>query len=441
MTQTQLTPHSDWSGPVTTPQLEQTLAALSSAGAELRTLSTVHITEQLGLLEQRWAHDPGWRASCASSVAAATGLSPQMVEWSLDDLMRRLTPAALQALVRNELGSLEPFRAPRSTSGPCARGAHPPHLVLQILAGTVPPVAVEAIILSLLCRAPLLLKTSSSEPHVARWLLLALREMAPELASAIAVLTWSGGDDTLDTLACSRASTVVAYGNNSTINALYHRCTFPTRFFGYGHRISFAIIGPDDGSGAIGRLPQLGRDLALDAAAYEQQGCMSPHTIFVASNCAWHLEDVARSISDGFEELHHTLPRGTLPLPIAAAWSQARAVAEFSGRWQGTDHGGTVSHTETAFHPSPGGRLLHVVPFDTVPSLTRALTPLRGSLSTVGLHWPSPDIDGIIDLLGTLGARRFTRPGRMQRPVWLRDHDGRPRIGDWVEWTDVEPLI
>ncbi len=441
MTHQQLTPSLDWMGPVTIPHLEQTLTTLIAAGTSLRTLSTVHITERLGLLEQRWARDSAWRGSCASSVATSTGLSPQMVEWSLDDLMRRLTPAALQALVRNELGSLEPFRAPRSTTGPCARGAHPPELVVQVLAGTVPPVAIEAMVLALLCRAPLLLKTSSSEPHVARWLLHALRELAPELAASIAVMTWKGGDEPLDTLACSRASTVVAYGNNSTINALYHRCTFPTRFFGYGHRVSFAIIGPDDGSGALGHLVQLGRDLALDAAAYEQQGCMSPHTVFVAANASWPVDDLARSIADGFNVLHDTLPRGTLPLPIAAAWSQARAVADFSGRWHGSDHGGTITHTRTAFQPSPGGRLLHIVPFDTLDALKDALSPLRGSLSTVGLHWPSPDVDGIIQMLGGLGARRITRPGRMQRPVWLRDHDGRPRMGDWVEWTDVEPLI
>jgi hypothetical protein len=38
-----------------------------------------------------------------------------------------------------------------------------------------------------------------------------------------------------------------------------------------------------------------------------------------------------------------------------------------------------------------------------------------------------------------MGVRRVVRPGRMQRPLWQRDHDGRPRIADWVDWTDVEP--
>lgn len=435
----QMSPGGDWEGNVSVAHLSAALTHLRAAHDELRSHSTVHITERLALLSQRWFHDTPWRHKGIQSVAETTGYTPQMIEWSLDDLFRRLTPPAMQALVQSELGSLEPFRAPRATMGPCARGAHPPELLFQVLAGTVPPVAIEAIVLALLARAPLLLKTSSEEPALARWMLQGLRDTTPELARSIAVLTWKGGDDPLDTLACTEASTVVAYGGTESIDSLYRRCRFPTRFFGYGHRVSFALIGPDDGHGATLQLPALGRQLALDAAAYDQRGCMSPHLVFLASNAAWSTHEVCDAIARGFEQLHEELPGGTLPLEVAAARHQARGVAEFEGNWYGSDVGGAIAHDHTAFIPSPGGRILHVVPFEDLHTLKETLTPLRGAVSTVGLHWPPPDIDGIIDLLGKLGARRITRPGRMQRPVWLRDHDGRPRIADWIEWTDVEP--
>ena len=59
--------------------------------------------------------------------------------------------------------------------------------------------------------------------------------------------------------------------------------------------------------------------------------------------------------------------------------------------------------------------------------------------ATAGLWCDDPQRSALTGQLNRLGVRRITRPGRMQRPLWLRDHDGRPRISDWVDWTDVEP--
>lgn len=439
----QLSPAGDWTGPVEAHHVLQTTEHLRAGGDRLLRLTTAAIADRIGRTAAAWLEpDSPYMARACELAEEATGFHASMLRWSLDELLRRLTPRSLSALVATELGAVEPFQAPRSHGAqPCQRSGNPPSLIFQVLAGTVPPVGIEAIVLALLARGPLLLKTASDEPLVSRLFLQSLRNHAPDLAEHIAVLTWGGGDDEIDGAACRDASVVVAYGGNDAVNALLSRCRFPTRFFGYGHRVSFALIGP----GAFGgpaSIDDAVEAVALDAAAYDQRGCMSPHCVFVSRDAPWTTAEFAKRLAEhGFPSVQRRLPRGRLNLAVGAAIQQARGVAEFTAEATfASEHCLVTLQNETRFRPSPGGRTLHVVPYDDTASLLEAITPLDGAISTVGLAIDSSLEAEVTCALGRLGARRIARIGRMQRPIWLRYHDGRPRIGDWIDWTDVEPL-
>ena len=393
-------------------------------------------------MEAWLAEDSVWMQRAVEEAPLTTGFSAEMVRWSLVDLMRRMTSRSLIALVEAELGAVEPFQAPRNRGAePCARAANPPALVFHVLAGTVPPVGIETIVLSLLARGPALIKTATEEPTISRLFLESMREIAPELARHVAVCTWRGGNAELDQTACLHASVVVAYGGDEAVNALMSHCRFPTRFYGYGHRVSFAIVGPAADTDAELALDQVAQDLALDAAAYDQRGCMSPHCVFVATDAAWTPEQVARAIADkGFPAVGERLPRGRLATETAAAIAQTRGVSEFTAQVFESQDALVILQPNATFVPSPGGRTLHVIPYRDEAELLASVAPLAGSISVVGIRYDSRTRDNLIAQLGRLGARRFCRLGRMQRPIWLRDHDGRPRLGDWVDWSDVEPL-
>ncbi len=443
MKQKQLTPTRDWEGPVTATDIEATAADLRASGPTLAAMTTAAIAERIGKAAAAWLEPESVYMERAANLAPEhTGFSPEMIHWSLTELMRRLTPRSLMALVAAELGSVEPFQAPRSHgSEPCQVTGNPPKLITQVLAGTVPPVGVEAIVLALLARGPLLLKTASEEPVISRLFLASLREYAPDLAEHVAVLTWKGGETDLDEAACRAADIVAAYGGDESVNALLSLCRFPTRFYGYGHRVSFAVIGPSSYGGPAS-LNQAVEDVALDACAYDQRGCMSPHCVFVSLEAPWSPEEFARRLFEhGFPKVALRLPRGRISDETAAAIHQARGVAEFTAAacyWN--EHSMVTLQSETKFVPSPGGRTIHVVPYESAERLLSAISPLQGAISTVGLAIDSRRQPEITSALGRLGARRISRIGRMQRPIWLRHHDGRPRLGDWIDWTDVEPL-
>lgn len=439
----QLLPSGDIDAAVDGALIERAFDEVIDGREKLVDYTTEQIATRLAQVNAAWlADEDGVMAHAVEAISERCGYSPAMVEWSLRDILRRLTHRSMIALVEAELGSREPFQSPRNTELlPCARGAHPPDSILYVLADTVPPVAIEAVVLVLMSRAPSVIKTSSADPITARLYLESIRKWAPDLAEYVAVLTWTGGDDDLDQTACQRPSTIVAYGSNSTVDALQARCTFPTRFFGYGHRVSFGVVGPHDGSVGVQALDRLAHDIALDASAYDQRGCMSPHALFVSRAALWSAEAIAEQLAKtGFPQVATELPRGELPTAMHAAIMQQRGLAEFDGRAFESDDALVLLQNQLAFYPTPGGRTLHVVPYDEPDDLFETLEPLRGAISTVGLLYESSTRNEFVHRLGRLGARRVCRLGRMQRPLWLRDHDGRPRIGDWVEWTDIEPL-
>jgi hypothetical protein len=413
---------------------------LRSRGPQLRALWTEQVASRLGAVHERLLADEGGLLSrWCHALSADAGLSEAMCTWALRDLLRRLTPRALVALMEAEFGHRDPFQAPRmSLAHACARGAVPPPLLFCVLSGNIPTVAVEAIALALLARAPIVVKTSRQDPHSARCYLEALRRWAPDLAAHVAVLTWTGGDETIETRACAEASVVIAYGDNHTIDAMYQRCRFPTKFVGYGHRVSFGVMGPwGEGEGPTD-LDTLARDWALDVAAFDQLGCMSLQCLFVHRQLPWSPEEVAGAVARGLDEVARDLPRGRMTAEVLAAQMQWKGRGEFGGTVLEASQGAVIAWRDEGFRPSPGGRLLHVVPWEDEGALVQALQPLCGALSTAGLWCATADRASLITRLMHLGVRRVVRPGRMQRPLWLRDHDGRPRMADWVDWTDVE---
>jgi hypothetical protein len=438
----QMMPGGDVEDTVDVELVHTAMDRIGRGAADLRQLSTEQIADRLGRLHQFLLESPeSPLPRMASVVESTTGLSQPMVIWALRDLLKRLTPRALIALVEAEFGHRDPFHGPRMlATHAAARAANPPDRVFYVMAGTIPGVPIEAMVLSLLARAPAVIKTSRAEPATARLYLEAMRRVAPDLARALSVVTWPGGTEELERTACDRASVVVAYGSNETIDAMYQRCRFPTKFIGYGHRVSFGIMAEGDASFGAPALRELARLWALDASAYDQFGCMSLACLFVSTRGPWTPTEVARAIAnEGFPYTESFMPRGRLSTDTAAAHVQARAVAEFQGTLFAAPTAAVVLHDQCRFEPTPGGRLLHVVPWTTHDELDRALRPLRGLLSTAGVWCDEQQRSALTGQLSRLGVRRITRPGRMQRPLWLRDHDGRPRISDWVDWTDVEP--
>ncbi|MEZ4246768.1 MAG: acyl-CoA reductase [Polyangiales bacterium] len=88
------------------------------------------------------------------------------------------------------------------------------------------------------------------------------------------------------------------------------------RFVGHGHGLGVAVVRADADTAAASAL-------ALDVAAYDQRGCLSPQEVLVVGTPRAG-EAFAERLADALASIETTLPRGPLPTELAAA----------SRRWQ-----------------------------------------------------------------------------------------------------------
>jgi len=207
--------------------------------------------------------------------------------------------------------------------------------------------------------------------------------------------------------AVAGADLVVAMGADATIDTL--RATLPpeTHLLGFGHRFSVAWWTRLDQADA----------LAVDLAAYDTRGCLSPAAIFTPLPLAVAGPALAAALA----RAEARWPRGALSAVDAANARTRRAVARTVGQtWEGPGWavwGLPLTHLEPVTSP----RTASLYPAQRIDDALVALAPWRPWLSSIGadapLH-PEPTL-------------RVCPLGTLQRPPLDRLHDGLR----WIEHT------
>jgi acyl-CoA reductase-like NAD-dependent aldehyde dehydrogenase len=355
-----------------------------------------------------------------AQVPTASGLSQEMVDWALDTSLSPLTADALL-----ELESVLPPH-------PLTLRAVPGQLCAVVLAGNVFTATLRAVILPLLYGLPVLAKASSHDHLFAELLHAALSEADPALCEAFRVITFSGDDEELSQALFEQADVVSAYGNDTTLQRIRASLGASVSFVPHGHGLGAAIVGADallrkDHAAAIAR------GLALDVAAYDQRGCMSPHAIWVQRGSAITPRAFAESLAQELETLQRVLPRGPLPLNEASAQLSWRGVSTLRGELFEGD-GYAVSYEESApLRVSPGQRNVQVIAMDNLKEALERLAPLGVHLKCLAISAIDPRSLGLTPRL----APRLCTPGSMQTPPLYALQDGVPAWEGFVRWIDM----
>ena len=438
---TQMLPSGDVTGELSPSQIE---ALTTQLCADHRALEELGRQERVRMIARTcaWlAEDGELLARMVTEGSAHTGYHPETLRQSLVELLGLFTPAALLSLLEDELGPEVPAGAVTSHRlRATERVLSSPRCCVQIHAATVPTAAMEGLLLSLCAGVPTIIRTSDHERATARFALKALRRRAPTLARHAAVVSWPSASDAHVRAAALAHPLFVCHGSDHSIAAVRAAVEDQAEVMGYGHRLSCLVIAPSTAmtGPAITRLADA---IALDCALFEGQGCMSPQTAFVVppADQPELAEQLAEAlIRSALPRCAEQLPRGVMPPAVAAEQMQLAGVAAFTGHAERTAAGTVLRHDDGAFHPSPGWRLLHVSRCVSEAALFEALETQRHHLSTAGLYCNDPDQERLAQRLAAVGFRRVCRPGRMQRPVLLRAHDGVPRVRDWFRICDIE---
>jgi hypothetical protein len=235
---------------------------------------------------------------------------------------------------------------------------------------------------SLLVKAATLGKTAVGDPVLPALFAAAVAEEDEPLGRCLAVTYWAGGEAALERVALEHADHVVAYGSREALESLRRRIRPEVPFSGYGHRISFAVVARE--ALEPGDAERHAMDAALAVATFDQQGCVSPHLIYVERGGRVAPREWARLVASAMASLEATLPRGSLSIAETSAIRQLRGEIEFA-RIAGGDHelltsdpgtGWTVVYDpEPGFTPSCLNRVIRIGPVDSLEDVPRLVAP------------------------------------------------------------------
>jgi hypothetical protein len=412
--------------------------------------STHGLVSAMSDIARNWRQpDYPFRKLALEQGPAVTGFSSATLARGLDSFFRQLTPERFQALLEQDLGHAQ--RLDEMVSSPAERTAHraalanAPELLVHIAAGNLPNPTLSAMVLGLLARSAQFVKCASGISLLPRLFAHSLYEVEPKLGACLEVAEWRGGNADLERALFDEAHCVTATGSDETLAAIRQRLPAQVRFLAYGHRVSFAYVAGKALSGANAR--KVAAQAAADVAAWNQQGCLSPHVVYVEHGGGVTPEQFAALLADELERREETEPRGELPVEAASAIASRRAFYEVRAahspdtrHWcsRNSTAWTVVYEADPRFQLSCLNRFIYVKGVKDLSEALQNAESVRGKVSTVGLAAPEDNAQALATELARWGVTRVCPLGQMQEPPLPWRHDGRPGLGDLLTWTDWE---
>ncbi len=377
------------------------------------------------------------------------GFSRETLAAGLGACFRELTAENLRSLVAQDLGHPERLDS-LTSSGPedmsnRAAMARAPELQVHVTAGNLPVPALMSMVFGLLVRSAQFLKCASGTALIPRLFAHSLYEAEPKLGACLEVAQWGRGNALLDTTLVAQADCVTATGSDEMLAAIRPLVPTGARFLGYGHRVSFGYVAAPMLSGPHAR--KSAARAAVDVAAWNQLGCLSPHVIYVQQPGQQTPEQFAELLAEELLRIEDTQPRGPVPVEAASAIASRRSFYEVRAahspdtrHWAsaGSTAWTVVYEADPRFQLSCLHRFIYVKPAQDLAEALRSADGVRGKVSTVGLAAPEDQVPALAAELARWGVPRVCPLGRMQQPPLTWRHDGRPPLGDLITWTDLE---
>lgn len=440
---------SQWatSGPLRYPlldavALDRVTGALHAARPALARLSNEALIERIAAAAELLAPGTPLRTAAERWLPEAARWSPEMSALVIERMRRDWSREALDALLRAELpdpSALERFRPDASAPGRQVRLRGSP-LAFHVFAGNVAGVGVTSLVRSLLARSAVLGKTGAGDPVLPVLFAHALARVDPALGDAVAVTYWPGGGEGLTARACSVAGTVVVYGGEDAVAAIRAEVPADTRLVVHGPRFSVGLIGRGalEASGGERLVGAVARATAL----FDQQGCVSPHVVYVERGGEITPAAFAERLAGALAALETELPRGPIDAEEAARVREARAAGEFragSVVHAPADLAWTVIQDEDArFEPSCLNRTVRVKAVDRLDEVVTRLAPFGPSLQSVALTGVEEGEEALVAALADIGATRMTTFDALPWPAPHLHHDGASPLGELLFRVDWE---
>ncbi|MGH7466758.1 MAG: acyl-CoA reductase, partial [Longimicrobiales bacterium] len=255
---------------------------------------------------------------------------------------------------------------------------------------------------------------------------------------------WPGGTTGLEEALLREADTSIVYGSRDVVSLARTSAPLNARLVIHGPRLSLGLVLGQNLD--LDQIDAIAADAAGAVATFDQQGCVSPHAIFVLGPMA-AAHDLATGLARALHQLEHRLPRGRMTPGEAVAMLDARARAEFqaiAGRnivlYSGREAPYTVVlDADEGFEASCLNRFITVRPLAAVERLTELLRPLADVLQSIALAgFTEEETIRLAPVLGGLGISRITSFRALPWPPPAWHHDGSEPLRELIRWIDLE---
>jgi hypothetical protein len=363
--------------------------------------------------------------STRKALEASSGLSAAMVAWGLSSTLATFDVDALRRLARNAL-------PPR----PGAFAARPGRLAVVVLSGNVFSACMKAVAVPLLLGFPVIAKASSRDDALPRALAIALQQADPELARAYGVVSFDRDDEAQASALFAEADVVSAYGSDATIALIRQQLPAKVSLIAHGHGVGTAWI-TASALRSDSEASDLAQRLALDVAAYDQRGCLSPHTVWIQNSGQISAARFAELLQTRLAELTVQLPRGSHALTDRSAEVQWRGVSATTGRLLEGEDFAIALEQDSAPRLSPGQRNVQLIAVDDESQMLDRLKAFGVHLKCLGIANMSDAAKLAVNLPPTV-APRLCALGRMQTPSLDSLSDGLAPWEGLQRWIDVD---
>ena len=345
-------------------------------------------------------------AESITTLSQNTSLSEAMVRWAIQTTSQALS----------EKDFLNLHAAAQQAFSPLP--LQPVGLVAVILAGNIFTAALRAVFIPLFFGNRVLIKSSSRETLFPKLMQLTLRQHDPELAEQIMIVDASREEMTADTQMLNYANVVSVYGSDSTIREIESTLEDTSTLLAHGHGLGLAYIDANSIHNEDEAI-ELAKKLALDIAAYDQHGCLSPHAIYMSPDNNVTPQHFAFLLhKHGLLNINSALPLGTPSLAEQSQIYQWRQIAKSRGQLFADETSAVTFEGQQSMRLSPGFRNIAVYECPSPDAFSKQCSQLGKHLKIIGYH-------GNLPLSSSQrSSLHFVPIGQMQTPQLGSPQDG-----------------
>ena len=374
-----------------------------------------------------------------------TGFPREVLAAGLDACFKEWTQEKFFSLLNQEIGDPTRLQSYGSLSGRSLAMVHGPKLIAQLAPGNLPVPIFQSIAFGLLLRSAQFVKCATGKSLLPRLFGHSLHYVDPGLASALEIAEWKGGNEKLESELYNEADCILATGNDSTLESVRKYLPLNKKFIGYGNRISFGYV-EQLANEVMGTQTIISR-AADDVIAWNQQGCLSPQVIYIEELGNLKPDQFAEMLAEELANRNMTTPRGKISKKEDTNINNIRRFYKIRSEnnvgamlWESKDSTDwtVVQEDEKQFQSSPLNRFIFIKPIENPAEIMHILEPYRDNISTIGIAASEAKLREYAQAFGQWGVPRICPLGKMQLPPLTWRHDGRPPLGDLINWTDLE---